>query len=181
MNTTNNDQLQAEQTQACNEGQGQSGTNFLSNVSALLKPLTKVLSVNRAGFYTLVPAFILCFIAPFMHRAGFGGTQYFNNTAFIIPIVGVIVSLLLSVCKYTARYSGLAMFITSFLSLLAFVAVAYMHLTSVFFDGIASTLGGILKQMGAHFSYCLIAYVVSMILSIVAVFLPEPMTKSVEA
>lgn len=152
----------------------------LKNAPDVLKKIPQVFSLNRVGLFILIPAFILCFIAPFMHKAGFGGTLYFNTTAFVLPIVGVIISIVLSVIKYTARYGGLAMFITSLVSLLAFIAVAYLHLGSAFFSGIPDTLGGILEAMGVHFSYCLIGYVLSMILSIVSMFFPDPISKSIK-
>ena len=71
--------------------------------------------------FILAPAALLCIVAPFIYKAGFDNTQYFEQTAFILPIIGGIVALLLSVPVFTSRFSSLAMFLTSFTTLLAFV------------------------------------------------------------
>lgn len=159
----------------------QENKSVKSVILNILREAGNYVSVKRIGYYLLIPAFLLCFIAPFVHRAGFGGTDYFNQTAFLIPLIGSIISLLLSTFKYTARYGALATFVTSFVSLLSFVASAYLHLGSAFFDGVAGSLFGIFKQMGFNFSFCLVAYVVSMLLSIAATFLPAPFSKELEA
>ena len=123
--------------------------------------------------FILAPATILCVIAPFVYKAGFDNTQYFEQSAFIIPIISTVVALLLSLTVFTSRYSGPAMFVAAFTSLLAFVKVSYLYLSSVFFSGIAGTIGGILDQVGFNWSFCAIAYAVAMILGIVTMFLPE--------
>lgn len=116
-----------------------------------------------------LPACLLCLIAPFIHQAGFEGTEYFSQDAFILPMIVAGVSL---VASLITKYGSLVMFLGTFASLLSFVNVSYLYLSSVFFNGIAGTIPGIFEQIGFHYSFCLIAYVVAMILSIVALFLP---------
>ena len=121
----------------------------------------------------LAPAAILCIIAPFIYKAGFDNTQYFEQSAFLIPMISAAVAFLLSLTSFTSRYSGLAMFLASFTSLLAFVKASYLYLSSVFFSGIADTIGGMLEQIGFHFAFCAFAFVIAMLLSIVSIFLPD--------
>ena len=123
--------------------------------------------------FILAPATVLCVIAPFIYKAGFDNTQYFEQSAFIIPIISTVVALLLSLTVFTGRYSGPAMFVAAFTSLLAFVKVSYLYLSSVFFSGIADSLGGMLEQIGFNWSFCAIAYVVAMLLGIITMLLPE--------
>ena len=123
--------------------------------------------------FILAPAALLCIVAPFIYKAGFDNTQYFEQTAFILPIIGGIVALLLSVPVFTSRFSSLAMFLTSFTTLLAFVKASYLYLSSVFFSGVPETLGAILEQIGFNWSFCVFAYVGAMLIGIVTMFLPE--------
>ena len=123
--------------------------------------------------FILAPAALLCIIAPFIYKAGFDNTQYFEQSAFWLPIIGAAAAFLLSFLAFTNRYSAPAMFIASFASLLSFVKVSYLYLSSVFFDGVAGTLGGMLEQIGFNWSFCAIAYAVAMILGIVTMFLPD--------
>ena len=125
--------------------------------------------------FILAPAALLCIVAPFIYKAGFDNTQYFEQTAFILPIIGGIVALLLSVPVFTSRFSSLAMFLTSFTTLLAFVKASYLYLSSVFFSGIADSLGGIFQQIGFNWSFCAFAYAAAMLIGIVTMFLPESM------
>lgn len=137
-----------------------------------------VKSVRGIGFYLLFPAFIVCLIAPFVHKAGFGITQHFSETAFWTPIIGTAIALAIALLKPISKYASVAMFVASLVSLLIFVDVAYLHLGSAFFNGVPSTLGGILEGMGFHFSFCVLGYAGSMILSIVAIFLPATKWKN---
>ena len=123
--------------------------------------------------FILAPAAILCIVAPFIYKAGFDNTQYFEQSAFLIPMISAAVAILLSFTTFTSRFSGLAMFISSFTSLLAFVKASYLYLSSVFFSGIPETLGEILEQIGFNWSFCAFAYAIAMILGIVTMLLPE--------
>lgn len=123
--------------------------------------------------FILAPAALLCVVAPFIYKAGFDNTQYFEQGAFWLPIISAVVALLLSFPVFTSRYSAPAMFIASFASLLTFVKVSYLYLSSVFFDGVAGTLGGMLEQIGFNWSFCAFAYAIAMVLGIVTMFLPD--------
>lgn len=137
--------------------------------------------VRGIGFYLLFPVFILCLAAPFVHKLGFEGTQYYTEKAFWLPIIGTGIAFLVSLPKCTSKYGGLLMFLVSFASLLTFAQVAYMHLSSVFFSGIADAIPGIFEQMGFHFSFCALGYVGAMLLSILIMFLPATKYKKVKA
>lgn len=119
----------------------------------------------------LIPASAVCMIAPFVHKAGFEGTEYFSQEAFKLPFIVCGVALL--VALISGRYGSLAMFAASFTSLLSFVHVSYLYLSSVFFNGLAPTLGGMLEQIGFQWSFCAFAYAGAMLISMVAIFLPD--------
>ena len=138
-------------------------------------------TVRGIGFYLLLPAFILCLIAPFMHKAGFEGTQYFSQEAFMLPLIGTGVAMLLALPKCTSRYACVVTFLVALASLLSFANVSYLYLSAVFFNGMAETIPGILEQMGIHYAFCALAYLGAMILGIVAIFLPATKYKKVEA
>jgi hypothetical protein len=110
-------------------------------------------------------------IVPFVYKAGFDNTQYFTSQAFALPFIACGIALALSFLS--ARHGAVAMFIASFGSLLSFANASYLYLSSVFFSGIAGTLGGMLEQIGFHWAFCAIAFVVAMVVSIVTMFLPE--------
>ena len=121
--------------------------------------------------FILAPAALLCIIAPFVYKAGFDGTQYFTNQAFILPFIVCGISLLVSFVF--SRWGSVLMFVSSFASLLSFVNASYLYLSSVFFTGVPDNLGAILKQVGFHWAFCAIAFAVAMIASIVAILLPD--------
>ncbi len=128
--------------------------------------------INYKSFI-IAPACILCFIAPFVHKAGFEGTQYFSQDAFTLPIIIASVLLVLAFVPFVNSYSPVLTFLGSFTSLLTFVKVSYLYLSSVFFSGIADTIPGILEQIGFYYSFCLFAYVIAMLIGIVTMFLPD--------
>ena len=136
-------------------------------------------TIRGIAFYLLLPAFILCLIAPFMHKAGFEGTQYYSQEAFVIPLIGTGVAILLALPKCTSRYAGVVTFLVGLASLLSFVNVSYLYLSAVFFNGMAETIFGMFEQMGIHYTFCALAYLGTMILGIVAMFLPA--TKKAKA
>lgn len=119
----------------------------------------------------LLPAAVVCMIAPFVHKAGFEGTEYFSQEAFELPFIVCGVALLIAFIS--GRYGSLAMFAASLTSLLSFVHVSYLYLSSVFFNGLAPTIGGMLEQIGFQWTFCAFAYVGAMLISIVAMFLPD--------
>lgn len=122
--------------------------------------------------FVLLPAAVVCFIAPFIHKAGFEGTEYFSQNAFQIPFIAVGIAFLLSI--FTGRLGSVAMFVGTFVSLLTFVSVSYLYLSSVFFNGFADTIPGMLEQIGFQWSFCAFAYAGAMLVSIVTIFLPDP-------
>lgn len=142
---------------------------------------TSYKTVRGIAFYLLLPAFILCLIAPFMHKAGFEGTQYFSQEAFMLPLIGTGVVFLLALPKCTSRYACVLTFLVSLASLLSFVNVSYLYLSAVFFNGMAETIFGMFEQMGIHYTFCALAYLGAMLLGIVAIFLPATKYKKVEA
>ena len=127
----------------------------------------------RFNYKTLIlaPTAILCMIVPFIYQAGFNGTQYFTQEAFILPFIVCGISLLVSIVF--SRWGSVLMFVSSFASLLSFVNASYLYLSSVFFTGVPDNLGAILEQVGFHWAFCAIAFAVAMIVSIVAIFLPD--------
>ena len=121
--------------------------------------------------FILAPAAILCMIVPFVYKAGFDNTQYFTQEAYTLPFY--VCSIALVISFISGRYGSIAMFLASFASLLTFANAAYLYLSSVFFSGIADTIGGMLEQIGFHFAFCAFAFVIAMLLSIVSIFLPD--------
>lgn len=122
-------------------------------------------------FFLLAPAAVLCMIVPFVYKAGFDNTQYFAQETYTLPFIVCGAALLISLL--TTRYGSVAMFAASFTCLLSFAQVTYLYLSSVFFSGIADTIGGIFDQIGFHWAFCVIAFVVAMLLSTVSIFLPD--------
>ena len=122
-------------------------------------------------FFILLPVAILCFIVPFVYKAGFDNTQYFTQQAYILPFATCGGALLISF--FTGRYGSLAMFLATFTSLLSFANAAYLYLSSVFFSGLPETLGGIIEAMGFHFTFCALGLLGAMLVSIITMFLPD--------
>lgn len=130
------------------------------------------LKARGAAFYLLIPVVIFSFIIPFVYKAGFGDT-YFLTVAFVLPFLAI--PLFGAVFfKPMAKYAAVAIYIIEFVSLLVFVNTTYMHLTTVFFNGIE---GNVIEQMGFHFSFCVIVFLINIGLSVAAVFLKQFKTK----
>lgn len=128
--------------------------------------------INYKSFI-IAPAAILCFIAPFVHKAGFDGTQYFSQESLTLSILIACAMLAIAFIPVVNEYAPLFAFLGSFTALLSFVKISYLYLSSVFFSGIADTIPGILEQIGFHYSFCLFAYVGAMLIGIVTIFLPS--------
>ena len=121
--------------------------------------------------FILGPAAILCLIVPFVYKAGFDGTQYFTEEAFVLPFILCGAALVISV--FSGRFGSLAMFLAPFACLLSFVNASYLYLSSVFFSGVPDNLGAILEQIGFNWSFCALSLLGAMFAGIVSMFLPD--------
>ena len=118
------------------------------------------------GFYLLLPVVVLSLVVPIVYMVGFLKTAYMSAWVVVLSFVA-IATITLAFFKPTARYAPIAMFAMELAGLLVFVKTSYMHLTTAFFGGIN---GNVLEQAGFPFSFCAIAYVLNIVICIVAMF-----------
>ena len=137
----------------------------MQKIKEISKKLLVAAQTRGVAFWLLIPVVVLSLIIPFVYNAGFGDT-YFSAAAFTLPFMALPV-FATAFFRPTARYTAVASFACELAGLLLFVAAAYMHLSTAFFNGIE---GNVLVQAGFPFSFCTIAYLINIALCAAAVF-----------
>ncbi len=128
--------------------------------------VSKKKSVFTFSFFLLVVVMIVNIIETFVYRQGFFKTEYEAQINVILPML-TIACVALALIRPLARYAPIAMFAVELGALLQFISTTYMHLTTAFFGGIS---GNVLEQAGFAFSFCTLALVGGMLVSIICVF-----------
>ena len=138
----------------------------MRKVNDIAGATAKFFKSRGVGFYLPLPVVIISFIIPFVYNAGLG-KDYFSAAAFALPFLAIPL-FAGAFFKPTSKYVALALFILEFVALLLFVKAAYMQLAKGFLDD-----NDLLAAAGPHFIFCVIAYLVNIVLSVTAMFLRQ--------
>lgn len=133
------------------------------------------------GFWLLLPVAVLSLIIPFIYRAQFGEMpDYWAPVVFALPLLA-FAAYALSFCKYTARYSGIAMFALSLAGLLMFVNTIYYYIADVIFKADDVSIAGIFKHVDTKVIFIIVAYFINLLLCAVSSFFKQYRTVKVSA
>ena len=94
---------------------------------------------KRIGFYFSVASIATLLAAVFSYTYGFTGVllEYHSSNVMTIALIGVAIFFALLIFEPTSNYAPLALWIASFVSLLAYVSNIYMYFTGVFYNGVS--------------------------------------------
>ena len=95
---------------------------------------------RRIGFYFSLASVITLIAAALSYVNGFTGVllEYNSSNVLNIALIGVALFFVLLVIDFTSNYAPLALWIVSFVSLLAYVNNIYMYFTGIFYNGISA-------------------------------------------
>lgn len=129
---------------------------------------------RSAGFYLFVAVAFLVLIESFVYVGCYsGGTllRYYSAPAFAVTLVAVIVSLALSLFRWTYKWAPIVLYGLVLCGFGLFIESTYMYLASAFFGGISAE---VIFRLHPGFLTCTIFYIVILIAGIVPVFMKAP-------
>lgn len=131
------------------------------------------LKSRGVGFYLLIPAVILSFVIPFVYIAEYGNQpSYYESVVVALPFLACA-TYAMCFFKYTAKYTGVAMFAFNLGGLLMFVNTVYYDVADKLFKAGDISIGGIFSKMGDNFVFILVAFFINLIICIAASFCPQ--------
>lgn len=94
---------------------------------------------KRTGFYLSLASVVTLIAAALSYTYGFTGVllEYNSSNVLKIALIGIAIFFALLIFEPTSNYAPLALWISSFVSLLAYVFNIYMYFTGVFYNGVS--------------------------------------------
>ncbi len=94
---------------------------------------------KRIGFYFSLASIATLIAGVLSYTFGFTGVllEYNSDNVLKLAIIGVIVSAGMLVIDLFSNYAPVALWVTAFASLLAYVTNIYMYFTGVFYNGVS--------------------------------------------
>ena len=120
------------------------------------------------GFYVAVAAIVLSFIQTIIYGQVNG--QDLNVNAIIFSVLGIVFFLLLSLFRKTSTFAPLVLMAFDFFALLAFVSKIIDYFSTAFFGGFSAAK---FFAMPAPYWLSTVCFILSAIVSAVAVYLPQ--------
>ncbi len=126
---------------------------------------------RTVGFWIFSVAALIAFVEAFVYIGTYTSSsmlRYFSAAAFALQLVAVVASVVMYCFKPTAKWSALVLFGMEVCVFCLFISATYMYLSSILFGGFSASK---LKSLNAGFVVSTLFTLISMILSIVAIFL----------
>ena len=135
-----------------------------------MKFFVKLSKERTVNLYIGFGVAVFALITSIVYATGFGAQrpEFFNATAIVFSVLGLVAYVVLVLFKPTAKYAGVALWACTFVSLLVYLVAAYMHLAEVFYSGINEET---LKLLDGGFVACIIMYLIAAIASNVVMWL----------
>lgn len=130
------------------------------------------------GFYFSIVAIILSVVAIIIYSS-FDGvlSEYYSGNVMIPLLIGIILFVVLSIFKRTAKYASIFLWAMIFVTFLLYVDSVYMYFTGVFYSGIN---GEALKLIDSRVMSSLILIILACIIGNVSVYLKNTDKKTLE-
>lgn len=137
--------------------------------------MKKELNLNcykTVGFYFSVVSMILLILSMVLYKTKFTGilSEYYSNVVFIPAIIGLVLSVILSIFNKTSKYSPIVLWVCTFISFLLFIQAIYMYFTGVFYNGVTSEAIALINK-GVLVS--VVFYLITCVISNIAVWLKQ--------
>lgn len=94
----------------------------------------------------------------------------FNGNAVVFSVLGAVLFLVLSLFRRTSPLAPIALFICDFIAMCSFISVIVDYFSTAFFDGFSF---GKLLGLEVAYSFSTVSFVVSMLISAVAIYVPQ--------
>lgn len=126
------------------------------------------LKTRGAGFWLTFAAAILSLVTAFVYMGTFIGLdRYWSAIVFLLPLFATA-AYGLAFYKYTAKYTGVAMFVFMLAGLLMTVDTVYYHIADVVFK--AGEGVSVFKAVGGNVTFLFVAYIIDLVVCITASF-----------
>lgn len=100
-------------------------------------------------------------------------TQYFDNIAFLLPLIGAALFLIVGMIPPVAKFAPVALWVASFAGLLVYVHAVYMYLSEVFYSGVTPET---IASIDPGFVITTLLYLVASILTNIAAWVKQRKT-----
>ena len=121
------------------------------------------------GFYFSAISLVTLIAAALTYTNGFTGglLEYNGNNVITIASIGSVLFAVLLLLKPTADIAPLALWISSWVSILAFAKNIYMYFTGIFFNGVTAEAFGLIDDVVIK---SIILIVISLVAGNVAIY-----------
>lgn len=138
------------------------------------------------GAYFSLVATVLGLVAAIVYQAAYGGTQYYEVWAVLLPVFGVIGFLFGTVSRVlggkvwntVADFMPVVLLICAFATFLTYIHAVYLYLGDVFYAGVTAEA---FSKMNPLFIVTAVLYLVAFILSNVACWMRQRKPAAVSA
>ena len=125
---------------------------------------------KRIGFYVSVLSIITLIAAAVSYTYGFTGVllEYNASNVLTIALIGVAAYFALLIFAPTSDFAPMALWISVFVSLLAYVNNIYMYFTGVFYNGVSAEAFNLIDPVVMTST---VLFIVSLVLGNVAMYM----------
>lgn len=127
---------------------------------------------RTVGFYIMLGAALVALVQNFVYYGTYHDVEmvhYFSTSAFIVPFIAFVACLAMSLFSFTDRWAALVLFGLEVCAFMLFIQGTYMYLSGALYGGLNAAA---LASLNGGFLSSAILYVVVLIASGVAVFMP---------
>ncbi|NLC16343.1 MAG: hypothetical protein GX756_00465 [Clostridiales bacterium] len=147
-----------------------SNNRFVAVAKTIGNEIKECVTTKWIGFYVTLAAFALSIAHTFAYSA-ISRTIY-NGQVIVFSVLGIVAFILFSLYRRTSLLAPIALMISSFLSLTAFIKAEGIidYLSTVFFDGFSM---GKLFSLPFPVWFSMVSFVLCFIIASVAMYIPQ--------
>lgn len=141
--------------------------NNQSSSNSLLDNIKQTITSKWIGFYLGVSSILVGIIVAIIYQVHYTGTAYYSSVAVILPFIGALLFIVLSLFKQTSKFAPIISTILIFVAFLVFINASYMYLSEVFYSGISKES---LQALDKTYIVCILLFLISGIVGNVAIY-----------
>lgn len=143
---------------------------FNSVLKSIGAEIKSTMLSKRAGFFIALAAAVLSVAEAIVYASCYTNTDYYSVWGVLLPILGAVLFLLLSLFRVTTPYAPAVLFAFDLAAFAAYVNAVYMYLTEVFYGGLTAEA---FAALSPAFVACTIMYLASFIIANVSVYIKQ--------
>ena len=143
---------------------------FIAAMGKIGREIKRTLCTKRAGFYVGAAAWVLTLAHTFTYTAV--PKELFNGSVILCSVLGLVLFAALSLFTKTSSLAPIALMVCDFLCITSFAAADGIvdYFSTQFFDGFSLSK---LFALPMPVWFSILSFVISFLLSLVAIFLPQ--------